>query len=33
MKKKNTDELIQLTQECLIRFWHLDAEFAISYFK
>ena len=32
MNKQTLQEIIRLTQECLVRFWQLDAEFAISHF-
>lgn len=32
MNKQTLQEMIRLTQECLVRFWQLDAEFAISHF-
>lgn len=32
MNKQALKEIIQLSQECLTRFWQLDAEFIIKYF-
>lgn len=32
MNKQAIQEMIRLTQECLTRFWQLDAEFVIRYF-
>ncbi len=32
MNKQMLQEIIGLTQECLVRFWQMDPEFAISYF-
>ena len=32
MNKQALQDFIQLTQECLARFWQLDAEFVINYF-
>lgn len=32
MNKQALEEIIRLTQECIVRFWQLDAEFAISHF-
>lgn len=32
MNKKTLQDIIRLSQECLSRFWQLDAEFAIRYF-
>ena len=30
MTKKNIDEVIRLTQECLTRYWQLDIDYIIS---
>ncbi len=32
MNKKALNDIIQLTQECLVHFWQLDPEYAISHF-
>ena len=32
MNKQLLQEVLQLTQECLSRFWQLDSEFVIKYF-
>lgn len=31
MNKKTLQEVIQLTQECLARYWQLDPEYALDY--
>ena len=32
MNKKTLQEMVRLTQECLARYWQLDAEFVIGHF-
>ena len=32
MNKQTLHEIIQLSQECLVRFWQLDSEFVINFF-
>ncbi len=32
MNRQALQEIMQLSQECLTRFWQLDPEFVISYF-